>query len=79
MLCDDGAIVVGFILKKLDQGVKILPTEISLKHLETKTGVRPQNIGMAFDPYISVPLAKKGIEARKCGTPRRIQLRKVDD
>ncbi|WP_445397940.1 hypothetical protein [Zobellella sp. An-6] len=74
MLSDDGAKIVRVILKELEDGTRTLPAEISLKHLESETGVRVQNIGMAFDTYINKPLAAKGILARKCGSPVRIQL-----
>ncbi|MEQ1639020.1 MAG: hypothetical protein ABL903_20350 [Methylococcales bacterium] len=77
MLSDDGAKVVQLILNELDTGLRVLPTEISLKDLESKSHVRAQNIGMAFNPYIDAPLLAKGIEARKCGTPVRIQLKKL--
>ena len=77
MLSDDGAKIVQFIINELGQGIRIEPSEISLKYLEEKTHVRPQNIGMAFDPYINKPLLKNGIIAIKCGTPVRIQLKKV--
>lgn len=75
MLSDDGAAVVALILSELELGVRTLPTEISLKDLEKKTGIRPQNIGMAFTNYIEKPLLAKGIRTRKCGSPVRIQLK----
>lgn len=77
MLSDDGAKIVRVILLELEKGFRTLPTEIALQELEKKSQVRPQNIGMAFSPYIDQPLLEKGIEARKCGTPMRIQLNKV--
>ena len=77
MLSDDGTKVVQLILDELRHGFRKMPTEISLKDLESKVGVRPQNIGMAFDPYINKPLLEQGIVATKCGNPVRIQLRKV--
>ena len=77
MLSDDGAKVVNIILKELEDGLRTLPTEVSLKDLEDKTRVRPQNIGMAFIPYIDKPLFSKGILAVKCGTPVRIKLSKA--
>lgn len=77
MLSDDGAKIVRIILIDLEKGFRTLPTEVSLKDLEKKSQVRPQNIGMAFSPYIDQPLLEKGIKATKCGTPVRIQLRKV--
>lgn len=79
MLSDDGAKVVREILKELNDGIRVLPTEISLKDLEERTRVRAQSIGMAFDDYIYKPLLNKGIVARKCGTPVRIQLRKCEE
>ena len=77
MLSDDGAKVVQRILSELKDGLRTLPTEFSLKDLERTTQVRPQNIGMAFSPYIEKPLLAKGIKARKCGVPMRIQLERV--
>lgn len=77
MLSDDGAEIVRIILHDLEKGFRTLPTEISLQELEKKSQVRPQNIGMAFSLYIDQPLLKKGIEARKCGVPVRIQLEKA--
>ncbi len=61
MLSDDGATIVQIILKELEQKLRELPAEISLKYLEEKTRIRPQNIGMAFSPYIDKPLLSKGI------------------
>jgi|GEM_PF-4284514 len=79
MLSDDGAKIVNIILKEVGDGVRVLPTEVSLKDLEEKSRVRPQNIGMAFTPYIDKPLLNKGILAIKCGTPVRIKLSKIRD
>ena len=78
MLSDDGAKIVQIIFKEIEQGRLVPPTEISLERLEEISGVRPQNIGMAFDFYIARPLLKKGIEAKKCGSPRVIQLINVN-
>ncbi len=77
MLSDDGAKIVKIIINELDQGLRKMPTEISLKYLEEKTRIRPQNIGMAFDFYIEKPLFAHGVIATKCGNPVRIQLKKV--
>lgn len=77
MLSDDGAKIVRVILLDIEKGFRALPTEISLQDLEKKSQVRPQNIGMAFSTYIDKPLLEKGIKATKCGTPMRIQLKKV--
>jgi len=74
LLSDDGAKVVEYILDEISCGLRVLPAEISLKCLEEKLRIRPQNIGMAFNPYIEKPLFLKGITAKKCGTPVRIQL-----
>jgi hypothetical protein len=67
--------VVKHILDSINNKYITLPTEISLKQLESKTGCRAQSIGMAFDDLISPTLAESGIHSRKCGTPVRIQLR----
>lgn len=77
MLSDDGAKIVEVILNEIKQGMRTLPTEFSLKYLEEKSSVRPQNIGMAFTPYIDKPLSHNGIKAKKCGTPVRIQHGRV--
>jgi hypothetical protein len=74
MLCDDGAKVVDFILNQLRDGLRVPPTEISLKYIEEETGVRPQNTGMAFDSHIKSPLNEAGYVAVKQGTPVRIRL-----
>ncbi len=66
------------ILKEIEQGLRVPPTEIYLKYLEEKSRVRSQNIGMAFDPYIAKSLLKKGVKARKCGSPVVIQFRKAN-
>ena len=77
MLSDDGAKVVHAILLELNSGIRALPTEISLAHLEDVTGVRAQNIGMAFSGFINKPLLAKGILSRKLGTPRRLMLERL--
>jgi hypothetical protein len=76
MLSDDGAKIVQIIFDEIEQGLRVLPIEISLKSLEEKSRVRAQNIGMAFSPYIEEPLLAKGIIAKKCGSPVRIELKK---
>jgi hypothetical protein len=74
MLSDDGQEIVRIILRQRDSGAWILHTEMSLKALSRLSGISPQNIGMAFDPHILLPLKKAGIRATKCGSPVRIPL-----
>ena len=74
VLSDDGQQVAEIILREHGLGTWVLPTEMSLAALSKKTGISPQNIGMAFDPHILKPLRKAGIRAVKCGSPVRIQL-----
>lgn len=74
MLSDGGAAIVRLILGEIESGIRTLPTNISLQYLEKETGIRHQNIGSAFTPYIDTPLMKKGIGVKKCGRPVRIQL-----
>lgn len=78
MLSDDTVKVVRLILDELNSGVRTLPGEISLKYIEQNTGVRVQNIGMAFEDSIKRALENKGLLAVKVGTPRRIRISKVD-
>lgn len=77
MLSDDGAKIVQEILKELSLGLRVMPTDIGLKHLEEKTRIRSQNIGMAFDDHIKPALLAHGIAASKCGKPMRIKLSKA--
>ena len=74
MLPDDAAKVVKFILADLEGGFRVSPYEFALKDLESMTGVRPQNIGMAFSPHIEGPLRLRGFVARKCGSPGRMKI-----
>jgi hypothetical protein len=74
MLHDDAAKVVKYILAELANGFRHRPYEFSLKDIERATGVRPQNIGMAFSPHIEGPLRNRGFVAQKCGTPGRIKI-----
>ncbi len=73
-LSDEGAKIVKIILEELEKGFRVLPAEFSLKDLEERSRVRPQNIGMAFYDYIAPPLLKKGIKAEKRGKPVAIRL-----
>lgn len=66
-LCDAGPVIVKAILLDLEKGYRVLPTQVSFKHLEKDTGVRAQSIGMAFDHYIKPPLSLKGVQAEKRG------------
>ena len=74
MLPDDAAKVVKFILAELEGGFRVSPYEFALKDLESMTGVRPQNIGMSFSPHIEGPLRRRGLTARKCGSPGRMKI-----
>ncbi len=76
-LSQAGQDAVEFILNQIESGVMLLPTEIDLERIGKSIGVSNQVLGSAFKDYIEKPLAAKGIAARKCGVPRRIQLRKV--
>lgn len=76
-LCDVGLKVVKCILRELEDKHISCPTEISLGILEELTGCRVQDIGMAFDSYIIKTLRENGIEARKCGKPVVIQLKRI--
>ena len=75
-LSDCGHDVVKQIVLALEKKHLMLPTEISLKKLEELTNHRVQSIGSAFDSYIKPNLLELDIEARKCGTPVIIQLKK---
>jgi hypothetical protein len=75
-LSECGAKTVKAIMNQIEKIYIVLPTEISLKHLEELGGCSVQSIGRAFDPYIDKPLLEQGIEAVKCGKPVVIQLRK---
>lgn len=75
-LSDCGHDTVQQILLALEQKRLVLPTEVSLRKLEELTGHQVQSIGTAFDSYIKPNLQKLNIEARKCGTPVIIQLKK---
>lgn len=71
-----GQDVVEFIFKQINNGIISDSSEIRLKALNERTGHSCQNIGLAFDSYIKEPLAAKGYEAKKCGRPVRIILKK---
>lgn len=74
MLSEDGKKVAIEILQDLKKGYLIVPGEIALQELSRRTGVSPQNIGMAFDPYVIKPLENQGYMVRKCGKPARIEV-----
>ena len=77
MLSDDAVKVVRLILDELNSGIRTLPAEVSLKHIEQMTGVRVQNIGSAFEGSIKKALEASGLHAVKIGTPRRIRISKL--
>ena len=78
MLSDDGAVVASHIIEEIEAASRCVPGEISLRYIEGKTGVRVQNIGMAYDPYIRRPLEQRGISSRKVGSPVRIELSRIE-
>ena len=62
------------IFQQINDGILSLPTEITLQQIGKLIHATPQVVGMAYDNYICIPLAAKGIVSRKCGTPVRIEL-----
>lgn len=78
MLCDDGAKVVELIVDEINSSYRKLPAQVSLQYLESKLQVRPQNIGMAFDDYIKIPLRSCGYDVTKSGKPARLYIKKIE-
>lgn len=68
-----------FILSEVDAGIFILPRDVHLRTIAEAQGITTQDIGSAYDYYIRKPLELKGIGSRKCGSPVRIQLWKIDN
>ncbi|MBI4807482.1 MAG: hypothetical protein HY799_00815 [Nitrosomonadales bacterium] len=65
---------IKLILQQVNDGILVLPTEITLQQIGKFIQATPQVVGMSYDDYIRKPLAAKGIASRKCGSPVRIQL-----
>ncbi len=75
---DCGRDVANYIINEVDEERIKLPDDIRLKYLSDKLGYTPHLIGRAHDYNITRLLKQKGIISRKCGTPRRLQLSRMD-
>jgi len=69
--------VAKFILTEINEKRIYVGQDIFLSRLKNMTGHSPQNIGMSFDE-INKTLRLNGMIGRKCGNPRRIQVRALE-